>query len=448
MEENWIQRVRNIAKQQAANIVDAEIVNHRMQLKRRDGQVIDAGPIKVKPPGALIVSRFDWSADENVQPDLFVSKDGAIWHEASSQGRYQGGPDNRFNEGCWTGDRFLLPYYVYSFGFSSVQQSRDGGTWNFHPDKKTFNNATNGNIHGMDALGTGLVLVVGRYLGEDETAPIVMSRDFGETFELVHDDPSIFPFDDAYGVTIKSDYEWIVCEVGGVIWYTRDGGLRWSEVMYPEDFQLENYYASGMRYFNGYWWLFGSGTTEGDWDTVLIKSEDLFTWVPVVTPWSGIYPLLEDLIPGPAPYGKSGYIENMEYDPSTNTIICTGSSPVTDSLIMMSTDGGIRWFEVGGRTSYSEDAIDAGYEGIYNWPVETDPYSSIDYLAWSFDSPLSGGLAYGYGWWFVSTCRSPDDITPMMLRISPSGRITEIVQLPHVTDRAYGMMLAGGDMNF
>lgn len=447
MEENWIQRVRNIAKQQAANIVDAEIVNHRMQLKRRDGQVIDAGPIKVKPPGALISPMYESDAmvmgDE---PDLYVSKDGAVWVPASSEGRYQGGTLNRPNSGCWTGDRFMVPIYGYD-GFSSVIQSRDGGTWNFHRDKKMFNNATNGNIYGMDALGTGLVLAVGINLGEDETASIAISRDFGETWGLVQDDPAAFPFDGVllYGVTIKSEYEWVVSAGDETVWYTRDGGLRWSEVVYPEDFQLENYYASGIRYFRGHWWFFGTGWGVDEWDTCLIKSEDLFTWIPVVTPFSGTYPPYEVFFEEPHS-NSSGYIENMEYDPSTNTVICVGSPTATASQFMMSTDGGDHWFEIGfgpGLTQ-DEEAVLAGWEIVFSMP--TVEYLGSFSTGWSLDN--YGGLAYGYGWWFYANPRSPDGIDPTMVRFSPDGRIAEVVLLSQTKTRTSVIILAGGDMNF
>lgn len=439
MEPAWVPHARRIAKTQAGELVDAKIVDHRMQLKRTDGQVIDAGPIKVKPPGTIVVPAY--YIDE-AEPDVYLSKDGIIWYGGASEGKFHAGTLDRPNSGCYTGDRFLVPYYSYD-GYSSVLQSRDGGTWAFHRDTLMFNNATNGNIYGMAADGKGLVLAVGTFLGEDETASIAISRDFGETWGLVNDDPSIFPFNGSqlFGVCIKSEMEWMVND-GYVVWYTRDGGLRWSVVPYPSDFQIETTYASGMRYFRGHWWLFGTSYATDEFDTCLIKSEDGFTWVPVVTPWSGTYPPV-DILNGYPHAGSSGYIENMEYDESSNTVMCNGYSPMTDSYIMMSTDGGDNWFEVGPNTSRAVDAVAAGYKGVYNWPL-LDGYDSA---AWDFGA--DGGIAYGYGWWFiVNPGATVDENWPAIIRISLDGSITEIVNPPQQLNGTAVLILAGGDMNF
>lgn len=450
MENSWVQKIRKIANKQAHSIVDAKIINHEMMLRRRNGQQVSAGPIKVKPPGSLITPAYDYYGVDSIdpgEPDIYVSKDGAIWHPAASEGKFQGGTLNRPNSACWTGDRFMVPIYSYD-GFSSVIQSRDGGTWSFHRDKKMFNNATNGNIWGMAALGTGIVLAVGINLGEDETASIAISRDFGETWGLVNDDPSVFPFDGVllYGVTIKSEYEWVVSDSSGTVWYTRDGGLRWSEVDYPDDFQLENFYASGIRYFRGHWWFFGRGDGTTEWDTCLIKSEDLFTWIPVVTPFSGTYPPLEIYYGGGSHDGWSGYIENMEYDESTNSVICNGSSPTTNSGFIMSTDGGDTWFEIGfGPDLEDEAALDAaGWDIVYSMP--TVEFEDVVSTGWYVNT--GGGLAYGYGWWFYANFLYPDAINPMMIRFSPDGRISEVVNISEVNVRSSSIVIAGGDMNF
>ncbi len=207
MEPSWIRPFRGIAKQQAGDVVDAKIVNHRMQLKRRDGQVIDAGPIKVKPPGALVhVGQYP----PPNEPDIYVTRDGVVWHSGASESRYQDGTGSYVDSACWTGDRFMVPIYVFDDN-STMLQSRDGGTWSFHPDRETFNPAfTNGNIYCMDATGDGLVVLAGYFLGPDHASAVAFSHDFGETWTVL--DSSVTPFAvyGLYGVCVKNDYEWVV----------------------------------------------------------------------------------------------------------------------------------------------------------------------------------------------------------------------------------------------
>lgn len=664
MEESWVQRFRNIAKKQRSTLTEASITeDHRLILKRRDQSSIDAGPIKVKLPGSIVTISSDVSITE---PDIYVTKDGAVWHAAASEGRYQGGTHSTPDAACWTGDRFMVPVYMYD-SYSNMLQSRDGGTWVFHPDKVTFNPTTNARINGMAASGTGLVVAVGYGFGEDENAVLTVSYDFGETwvvFPTLDLDPPMFPYSPPTlaGVCVKNEFEWTITD-GIYVWYTFDGGGHWSEVIYPNDFQINNSYGSGMKWFNGYWWFYGqtyAGTDE--WDTPLIKSIDLVNWFPVVTPWSGTYPpfgtYLEvnaaDVIEmtlltqatfdtgtaswvtgsytpvpnslllafietagfstdppasitangltwhlvdavaynatvtalwvyramGPSPtsgsmtvvpgyigqYGQihiiqaenvsldgsdgsgaignyddnradesssdpagssltitisgssdkkiivagivntlnpgvtispgsfcaglgstiqnlavhrsmrtewkkttgltinasvpgsttqwmgvaielvpnpdyaihnnsSGYINILECDPLTNTMIANGDGPVTNTSVMMSDDGGEHWFEVG----YLIDAHvveDYGYEGIYKWLID-----------WYFES--GGGMAYGYGWWFLLNGGvTPDNNWPAMIRISPSGQISEPVYPSEQVLRTAFIILSGGDVTF
>lgn len=456
MEEGWAQQIRALSRIQKEGLVDAKITDdHRLSLRRRDGQEIDAGPIKVKPPGAVVALGNSVFPTE---PDVYGSLNGILWTPGASPGRFHGGTNVSFvNCGCWTGDRFLVPWYVYSDGsVSSIIQSRDGGTWTFHPDNETFNNATNGNIFGMDAdEKTGTVVVVGQHFGASGTGIMAVSHDFGDTWEVFDSldlDPPLGALDHLCNVCVKNQYEWIIStpDYGG-FWYTYDGGVHWNEVVYPVgDFVPGGYTGSGMRFFRGYWWLFGQGyghAGDSTFDTPLIRSKDLKDWEPVITPWSGIdYPprlaqLTASYAPDPPPdYGNSGIIENLEYDPVTNTVIANGFTQystvdVNGNMILISDDGGEHFFEVG----YSvEDYLrtDYGWDGVYNWPL-------------NLQVAAGGGMAFAYGWWFVSNFEEvPDGGYPSLIRISPDGQITEPVYLPLQQSMTLSVVLAGGDRTF
>lgn len=431
MESSLTQRFRNLAKKQARSVVDAIIDdNHHLTLKTAEGNVIDAGPIKVKPPGTLAYIGY---SIENSEPDLYITKDGRTWQGATSQGRYSYGTNSYVDAWCWTGDRFLV-WVSPSIAISNILQSRDGGTWAFHPDDVTFNSSSL--TIAMDATGTGLVVAVGDpNFGADGESCVAISRDFGETWEVIPYDTDLYPFSGAYlyGVALKNDKEWCITD-GSTVWYTYDGGSHWSEVTYPTGWGLNTQYSSGIRYFNGCWWFYGYPVSDGgEWDTPLIKSDDLINWTPVITPWSNNYPPLAPYL-GITPVGWSGEISNLVHDPITNTVIANGYSDVTSSVVMMSTDGGEHWFELG-PVGYDYFRTDYGWDGIYNWPDD-----------WSFE--YEGGMACGFGWWFVINGygSSPDYYVPPIVRISTDGRITEAVYPPDQTYTYGYVMLSGGDV--
>lgn len=463
MEATWVQRVRNIAKRQAESIVDAKIVDHRLKLRRRDNQEVDAGPIKVKPVGTIALFSY-YSAEEfeeKLEPDILVTKDGAIWSAGASQSRFQGETPDRPDSGCWTGDRFLVPVYTYDSGFdeawSTLLQSRDGGTWSYHLDSETFNNATNGWIYGMHATGTGLVVAVGAFFGPDEDQNLVVSYDFGETWKSLPTlilDPEI-DGPNLVSVCLKNEYEWVIGD--GITWWcTFDGGGHWSEIQLPtyenatygthRAFEPDSGYGSGVRYLNGYWWFYGDPSESfafplddniGDWNTVLIKTKDLKTFIPVVTPWSATYPAYDQYWIDNGPYtpsnGYSGSIQHMEVNEMTNTMLAVGSSPFTSSVALMSDDGGSHWFEVG----YAKDkdlAEELNIEGVYKW------------ADWSFQVP--GGIAFGFDWWFFVNPTTPESYYPPMVRISVDGRISEAVFPATLKNLACMIILSGGDTTF
>lgn len=656
MEAPWIQHFRSLSRKQGLDVVDASITSeNRFILKKRDGSEIDAGLIEPKSPGSLAVIAYSfWLTD----PDIYVSKDGEVWSPATSEGRYQGGTDYLPNSGCWTGDRFLVPIYVYDSDYSCLLQSKEFGLWTLHPDKVTFSRNASGYVYGMDASGTGVVVAVGFYFGADVQGNLVVSYDFGETW-TIPPRPNLPPVtvnEFLTSVTVKNDFEWVVSD-GYYFWYTQNGGEHWTEIIWPSEFSPNDSNA-GIRWFNGYWWLYGMGSGTDEWDTPLIKSEDLNTWIPVVTPWSGIYDPVNDYLGvnaadsifvtllaqatfdtgtaswvtpsytptpnalllafietagfntdppnsitangltwvlvevvgynatvtclyayramGPAPsagamtvvpgysgqYGQihivqatgvssagsngsgainhkthdradestgaqpagpgitltipgssdkkviiagiantlnpsvaispgsgstglgstrqdlavhrsmitewkkttalsidasvpgsvtqwmgiaielipsspvhnnsSGEITVMEYDHITNTVIANGLSFYNDSKIMMSTDGGENWFEVGYLTDAS--FLDYGWDGIYKWPD-------------SFYAE-GGGLAYAHGWWFaISAGQSPGPTDFSMIRISTDGEITQPVYLPHQYTMSAVIVLSGGDVH-
>jgi hypothetical protein len=438
MEENWVQRVRHIAKLQAHGIVDALInPDHHLILKKRNGQEVDAGEIKTRRPGAVVTIAYQTNPDE--ETDVYVTKDGGLWLPASSQGRWQGGTPSAPNSGCWTGDRFMVPIYNYEAGFpidgvepgySQMLQSFDGGTWAFHPDVITFGAACRGSINGMDASGDGVVVAIGDNMGPGEDSSMAISRDFGATWEVISTDEARYPFLDLSlyfqpinGVCCKNRFEWVVGN-GYTYWYTHDGGGRWAPVVFPDAFfSPSSTYGFALRYFNGFWWMFGSGGGDPT-DTPLLKSPNLVDWESVVTPWSGpsLYPPNVD--------GSSGYIENMEYDPFTNTVLCNGATPTSMSTpLLMSTDGGLHFFEIGFRVDKAT-AEAGGFDGIYEMP--------------SWDIGIGGGMAAGFGWWFMANTSTPNDLWPSIFRISTDGRIVE----PVIPDRQYNtyayVLLAGG----
>lgn len=425
MEESWIQRFRNVAKQQAASIIDAKIVGHRMELKRLDGQVIDAGPIKVKPAGTLV---YLANYPDATEPDIYVTKDGAIWVGGASQARFQDGTSMYPNGACWTGDRFMVPLYVFD-DYSTMLQSKDGGTWAFHPDREMFNIFTNGSIYGMDASGTGVVVLVGASLGAGHDDVIAVSHDFGDTWTVL--DNSILPFGSGLqSVCVKNEFEWVVHD-GFYAWYTFDGGGRWGQIVYPTELTLSAY-GSAVKYFNGYWWFYGQGTAETDWNTPLIKSADLVNWTPVIVPWSGNYPPLVAYNPF-APDEPSGEIRVLEYDHLTNTVMANGNNPTNRSVVLMSDNGGDHWFEIG----YLEDdhwRTDNGWDGVYKWN--------------GYDFFEGGGIAYAYDWWFMVDGQPPGGSDPPMIRISPSGQTTEPVYPAHLVNMSGVILLAGGDITF
>lgn len=439
MESAWMRNVRSIIRKQTQSIVDGTIVDHRLLLKRRDGSEVDAGPIKVKPPGSIVLVAYS-NYPPGEEPDLYTTRDGAIWSPGTSEARYQGGTYEHPNSACWTGDRFLVPIYTYD-DYSPLLQSRDGGTWAFHPDKTNFQN--NG-IYGMDATGTGLVVISGEDLGYPPVSSLIISRDFGETWNILPMDSdlydiwnSVHPWLDS--VVLKNDFEWVVIQNSvsdiiprGHFFYTGDAGGHWTEFEYPLDMWPSTNIAAGLRYFNGYWWMYGEGHGTDEWDTPLIKSADLQTWIPVVTPWSGTY-FPAAYLGGPD--DLSGTILNLECDPLTNTMIASGHSQYNDSKIMMSDDGGSHWFEVG-YLNDDDFRIDHDFDGIYKWPID-----------WYFDE--GGGLAYGYGWWFaVNAAQTPSSTDPPMIRISPSGQISEPVFVAQQQAMDAYILISGGDVTF
>lgn len=435
MEEPWANQIRILAKQQKNSIVDAKITDdHHIVLKTRDNKEIDAGLIKVKPPGCVVYIAYGVQYDE---PDIYVSYDGRVWTGATSEGRFAYGTPGYMNSCCWTGDRFLAPIFQ-NFDYSTMIQSRDGGTWNFHRDKETFNFETSGNIFGMDASGTGVVIAVGYpYFGPyTNDSSWAISYDFGETWyappsydEILAED--IYPWGSnrISVVAIKNDLEWVFWDdEASIFYYTYDGGTHWAEVIYPLDF----YGEYGIKYFNGHWWMYGYGADGTDWNTVLIKSKDLVNWEYVNTPWNGSYP------PSIAVHGiessYTGTIYNLEYDPLTNTIIAVGYNDTTSSYIMISPDGGDHWFEIG--FEYDDHfRTDYGFEGIYKWPAD-----------WTFDYYLSN-MAYAYGWWFVANSYgTPDGNSPPIIRISIDGEISEAVYPPPQYAMYGYSIVSGGDI--
>ncbi len=447
MEENWIQRVRHIAKLQAHGVVDA-IINdgHHLILKRRNGQELDAGEIKTRRPGAVVTVAYQTDSESyDAEPDIYATRDGGLWLPASSQGRWQGGTQSRPNCGCWTGDRFLVPGYNYTAsepdfegnvaGYSQILQSFDGGNWAFHPDVLNFSAFARGTINGIAASGEGVVLVVGTGgFGLEGDGIMAVSRDFGDTFEVYPEDVDRFPFmapefNSLHGACCKNNIEWVVGD-GYNLWYTFDGGGRWGHVVFPNEFfYLEPDYGFPVRYFNGYWWIYGNGGGPGDEDTPLYKSENLVDWIPVVTPWSGTYPQLEPYRGYPHD-SDSGYILNMEYDPFTNTVLCNGYNATSwDAYILMSTDGGLNFFEISFKDAKAE-AEGANWDGYYDMPY------------WSIDS--GGGMAWGFGWWYLSNPRIPDDLNAPILRISSDGRIVEPVTPDRQKNTYSYVLLAGG----
>jgi hypothetical protein len=284
----------------------------------------------------------------------------------------------------------------------------------------------------MDADGEGLVIATGHYFGPDADSSVAISRDFGETWEVLPNDPTQFPFqgDYVYGVTIKNKWEWVLNKQD-TAWYTPDGGRHWSVVVKPADFHLAQTFGSSAIYFNGYWWFYGQGYGADIWDTPIIKSKNLRDWEPVITAWSGTYPQVEEYL-GVPHNSNGGTVLMLEADPITNTMIANGAHPRNASKVMMSTDGGERWFEVGYKTD-DNWRTDHGWDGVYKWP------------AWTFAA--KGGMAFGYGWWFVVNYRNtPDSTKPPMVRISPDGQISEGVYLPEMSARDATIVMAGGDI--
>jgi hypothetical protein len=123
----------------------------------------------------------------------------------------------------------------------------------------------------------------------------------------------------------------------------------------------------------------------------------------------------------------------MSYDSITNTVIALGESNETDSQVMISDDGGDHWFEVGYK--HDESFVALGWDGIYKWPD------------WIFS--LGGGVGFAYGWWFIANREETNaggDYRPTMIRISPSGEITEPVYPPEAVDVFGELLLVGGDV--
>lgn len=443
MEAPWIQHLRDIVQKQRNSIVDGSInSDHRLMLKRRDASEVDAGPIRVKPQGSIVlfVSPFGTPPDPP-EPDIYVTKDGVTWQAASSQNKFAQGEvaTNKVDCGCWTGDRFMVP--VYGYIETSMMYSRDGGNWNWHPDKETFSLSANGLINGMDATGDGLVVTVGKALGVDADQYLVVSRDFGETWAPLTSldvDPAI-GFEGLQVICIKNEFEWVIGDYTNT-WYTFDGGGHWSQVIVPTDWAIDRtyIYGSGVRFFNDYWWFHGQGYGIDEWDTPIIKSVDLRTWAPVVTPWSGTYPPVQtyfdiEYLPGTTHDSNSGVVDVMEVDRLTNTMICSGSNQFNQSLVMMSHDGGLNWFEIGWDVD-AHFVEDYGWVGIYKWS------------SYGLSANLEGGIAFGYGWWYIANRTTPGDIYPSMFRISPSGEITEYIYPPQHKDMLSVLLLAGGDV--
>lgn len=310
---------------------------------------------------------------------------------------------------------------------NSIYQSRDGGTWTHHLDKITFDSDDPSlAINAMDSTGTGLVVAIGSHFGPAHNGNVAVSRDFGETWGLLTTPitPGLLT-----GLYVRSDYEWIIFANNSSAWYTYDGGGHWTQITFPTGWQpTSQAYENGIKYFNGYWWAYGSGSGNAQWDTPLIRSKDLKVWEPVVTPWSGTYPPMATYL-GHAHNSNSGNIYTFEHDPSTNTVLATGFSPYRGlpstnnwPQIMLSTDGGESFVEIG-KEMCAYFATDYGWEGIYNLP---------DTLKFSC---ATNGAKFAYDNWFILGVYNraiPIDFdSPPILSLSPDGKTYRAVFTPH-----------------
>jgi hypothetical protein len=195
MEAPWVRQTRVISEKQAQSFVDGTInEEHHIVFKRRDGSEVDAGEIKLKDRGMLVyvTSEGDLINEptyKGFEPNIYILKDGYSWSPVPSQGHFisEVGKSN-VDAGCWTGDRFVLGIMQKRFSWRTytLLQSRDGGNWVYHPDEVTFDPDYFGMyIRSIRATGTGLVVAVGQYFGEDHNSSIAMSYDFGETWEVL-----------------------------------------------------------------------------------------------------------------------------------------------------------------------------------------------------------------------------------------------------------------------
>jgi hypothetical protein len=454
MEESWAQSIRRIAKKDQSAIVDAKIddQNHLM-LKTREQNIVDAGIVKPKKPGRIVylpTTFVDYDVVDLVDahPDIYVSLDGGHWHPAVAPKNYgiNIGASNPVDGGCWTGDRFIVPFYQTNTDRSSLLQSRDGGSWELHPDKVTFPPYFRTQDRSSAATGNGLVVVIGSnfnyYIGVTlhTDGKLAVSYDFGETWKVIPDaDVPFGSWGSARNICLKNEFEWIVTGNkfdGSRAWYTYDGGAHWSEITFPIAFWGQSVsnsaWIANPQFFNGYWWFFGRGLGTGEWDTPIIRTKDLLNWEPVITPFSGTYSPLEAYLGRPHS-NDSGDVTNIKYDPHTNTVVAVGKSKVNNSKVILSTDGGEHWLEIGHVADYVF-RTDRGWEGIYNWPN-------------SWTIILLGGIAYAYGWWFISNQTDFTTNAAPLFRMSTDGKITEPVILQTSDYGSIGSVVyAGGDV--
>lgn len=427
LEQGWVRHVRSLAKKQLQTIVDGSITeDNHVVLRRGDQSEIDIGVIKESKPEAIVY--VGW--DQYNGYDIFTSTDADTWTQSGLDYPAMNTEGTGANTGCWTGDRFLLSAPHNDAKRSVLLQSKGGTSWSTHPDRDTFSDTSE--IFSIDATQRGFVVAVGSGFGVTDDGSVAISQDFGQTWSVLPNDPAVYPFSGTplYGVCVKNEFEWLVkrytfgVNIVTDIWYTNDGGGNWSPVSIPSEFQpyVQSGLGTGMRYFKSHWWLYGDGSGSGEWDTPLIKSEDLMNWIPVVTVWSGTYQPHQDWLManlGITHNDHSGKIQVLEYDPRTNTIMATGNSPVTQSIVMFSPDGGDKWIELG-HVDQDYFRTTWGFDGIYNWVDE-------GFIAFLANGAL---LCLGDSWLVTNGSDGWNrPIAPNMLKIDLDGQNPTAIRL-------------------